>query len=91
MSEQSRRGRDRAADAPSRAVVDAIAEREGVEPTELSPRLYDVIDPEALDSLFAPAETDTSRPTGTVRFSYNGYDVHVSSAGAVHVVETDGR
>lgn len=37
---------------PSIAVIEAIADIEGVEPTDLDGVLYDLIDPEALDALF---------------------------------------
>ncbi len=37
---------------PSTAVVNAIADHEGTSPHEIGPRLYDAVDPDALDSLF---------------------------------------
>ncbi|OIB56551.1 HalOD1 output domain-containing protein [Natrialba sp. SSL1] len=41
---------------PSQAIIEAVAAREGVDPTEIEPPayepLYSVINPEALDSLF---------------------------------------
>ena len=56
------------------ALVEAVAHREGVDPTELPP-LYDVVDPDALEALFAPRSG--GRPTGVreVSLSYCGYDV----------------
>ncbi|WP_162991396.1 HalOD1 output domain-containing protein [Halostella salina] len=53
----------------SAAVVDAVAEAAGVEPTDLRP-LFEFVDPDALDSLAADA---------TVRFRYAGYSVTVST------------
>ncbi|WP_423747291.1 HalOD1 output domain-containing protein (plasmid) [Haladaptatus sp. SPP-AMP-3] len=42
------------------------------------PPLYDVIDPDALDRLFAPTQAGTRRH-GTVTFQYCGYQVTVNS------------
>jgi hypothetical protein len=60
------------------AVVEAIAAKEGVETTEL-PVLYDAIDPDALDQLFA----GNSRVRGSIQFTYCGYTVTVTAAGDV--------
>jgi hypothetical protein len=65
----------------SQAVVDAVADAEGVEPTELPP-LFSAIDPDALDALFQPASDETV-VTGSVRFRYAGYDVNVNEDGSV--------
>ena len=48
-------------------------------------QLYDVIDPEALDALFAPRADGSPRPVGKVSFQYAGYWVTVSSEGAVEL------
>ena len=67
-------------------IVERIAEREGVDPIELSPPLHDVVDTEALESLFA-----SDAPTGanaSVTFTYRGYTVRVDGSGAVHVDES---
>ncbi|WIV67282.1 HalOD1 output domain-containing protein [Natrialbaceae archaeon AArc-T1-2] len=73
------------------AVIDAIAEREGVDATEIEPpeyeALYEVLNPEALDALFAPREDGTPRSNGQVKFTYCGYDVVVDSDGDVTVRE----
>ena len=68
-------------DVISTAVIAAIAERDGVEPTELERPLYDVVDPDALNNLFA---TDRG-VRGHVVFSYEGYEVHVNSEGDVRI------
>lgn len=69
------------ADTPSVAVVMAVAAREGVDPTELSPPLNDVVDPDALDALFA----GTDDPGSRLSFTYRGYSVEVHSDGHVDV------
>lgn len=60
----------------SAAILEAIAAREGVDPTELRTPLYTVIDPEALASLFRNG-------TGQVTFTYHGYEITVSSEGDI--------
>lgn len=73
------------------AIIDAVAEREGVDTTEIEPpeyeALYDVLNPEALDSLFSPREDGTPRSEGRVEFTYCGYDVVVESDGTVELRE----
>ncbi|WP_123538610.1 HalOD1 output domain-containing protein [Halosimplex salinum] len=61
-------------------VVESIAKAEGTSPTELVPSLYEVIDPDALESLF----TD-DQALGKVIFNYNGYEVSIFSDGYVSV------
>lgn len=70
-------------------IVDVVAEREGVDPTEIEPPayepLYEVVDPEALETLFAPREDGTPRGSGRVTFEYCGYQIVVSGDGSVDV------
>lgn len=72
-------------------VIAAVADREGVDPTEIEPpeyeALYDVLDPESLDSLFAPRHNGAERATGHVEFRYCGYDVTVTDGGDVSLEE----
>ena len=64
-------------------IVGEIASREGTDPTALTPPLYSVIDPEALERLMRAPDWD-----GTVEFSYLGYRVTVSRE---DVLVHDGR
>ncbi len=70
---------------PGRAVVEAVAAAEGVDPIELEPTLGSVIDVDALNELF------DRRPggAGRVSFSYHGYHVTVGSDGRVTVEPAD--
>ncbi|WP_436926970.1 HalOD1 output domain-containing protein [Halosimplex amylolyticum] len=63
----------------SEAVIDVVAALEGIPPTELTPPLYDVVDPEALE-MFAEKVS-----LGKVMFNYNGYEVSVHADGYVAV------
>lgn len=63
---------------PSRAVIDAVASAEDADPSELDP-LNDVIDPDALNGLFADRDVELGR----VVFRYHGYTVTVDRHGRV--------
>ena len=73
----------------SDAVVEAIAEHQGVDPTALVPPLYEVLDPDALDALFAPTHSSHHRSTGHVRFTYRAIEVTVESDGTVSIRKSD--
>jgi hypothetical protein len=70
----------------SEAVVLAVAEAKGVDPLELTPPLYDVIDPDALEHIFTPISTE-NRMKAQVSFVYTGYKVTVFGDGSVTVEE----
>ncbi|WP_265110962.1 HalOD1 output domain-containing protein [Halosolutus halophilus] len=77
---------------PSRAVIEAVASVEGVPPDEVGPpeyeSLYEVLEPEALDSLFADQPDGTPRPGGFVSFTYCGYRITVEKCGTVTIEGT---
>lgn len=79
---------------PSQAVVEAVADREDVEPTELAPpeyeTLYDAVDPGALDALFAPRRNGADRTDGSITFQFCGYTVTVTADGEVSVAPAGG-
>lgn len=66
---------------PSDRVVAAVADEAGTDPENLPQRLYDAVDPDALDSLFG----GRNATRGTVSFVYCGYEVTVRADGAVSV------
>lgn len=68
----------------SEAVVTAVATLDGTSPVELDP-LYDVVEPDALDALITHARRTDATGTHELRFSYEGYDVDVSSDGRIRV------
>ena len=73
-------------DSLSRAVIEAVADEEEVEPTDIPP-LYTAIDPEALDSLFQSPDAGEVTMVGQARFTYHGYEVSVSADGQVTLTE----
>ncbi|ELY87804.1 hypothetical protein C483_17943 [Natrialba hulunbeirensis JCM 10989] len=77
---------------PSFEVIAAVAEQEGVDPTDIEPpeyqALYDVVNPEALDSLFAPRQDGSDRLPGRVEFMFNGYQIIVEGEGDVIVQDS---
>ena len=64
----------------SERVIEAVAEAEGVDPTDVTPPLYDVMDPDALDQLFESASVNKQ-----FVFSYSGHEVAVGEEGEVLV------
>lgn len=68
----------------SEAVIYAVAEVAGSDPVELLP-LYSVIDPDALDSLFAPTVAGSSRGDGSITFDIDDHRVTIQSDGIVEV------
>lgn len=61
-------------------VIEAIADAEETDPTELTPPLFEVIDPDALDNLFA-----RNQALGKVIFNYKSYEVRVFPDGYVSI------
>jgi len=74
------------AEDPSMMIIDLISDLEGVDPVELSPPLYSVIDPEALDALFHSASDDTPQTSGHVQFVYRGYEIRVQNDGEIAIL-----
>lgn len=72
-----------ASNEPSVVVPIEVAAREGVDPIELTPPLHDVVDPDALDALFA--RSDTRDQAVVVTFEYCGYTVEIGGDGSVDV------
>lgn len=69
----------------STKVADAVAEAEDIDPTALSPPLYEAIDTTALNDLIPT----TTSPGSAVRvsFAYHGYDITVYGDGHVALNE----
>lgn len=72
---------------PTKAIVEAVAAAEDVPPEEVVPPTYeplhDVVDPQALDALFAPKRNGTPRVGGRVSFEFCGYEVTVHEDGSI--------
>lgn len=66
------------------AITEVVAASTGADPSELRP-LYEVVDPDALDRVFAPTNSDGERTTrtGHVVFRYEGCRVRVTADGCV--------
>lgn len=65
----SREEQTRSGASMSQLIIEAIAEEEGVSPTEVTPPLYEVINPDALNKLFSADQR------GQISFTYRGYEV----------------
>ena len=70
-------------------IIEAVAEREGVDATDIEPpeydALYDVLNPEALDTVFASREDGTPRGNGWIEFTFCGYEFVVTSDGKIEI------
>ena len=77
---------------PSEAVIETVADAEGVQSIDLVPPQYEslhaVVDPAALDALFAERSNGAARPHGTVSFTFCDYDITVGHDGAVTLGES---
>lgn len=62
-----------------RAVIEAVSDAEEVRPEDLEQQLYEAVDPDALNALFAGREPDTAR----IVFRYHGYDVTIRRGSSV--------
>ena len=71
----------------SQRVIEAVSETTGNDPTEVGP-LYHVVDPDALDRLFAPTP-GSGRTGGLVSFTFEGCDVVVRADGEIEVTERE--
>ncbi|MFD1588249.1 HalOD1 output domain-containing protein [Halorientalis brevis] len=63
-------------------IIQEIASREGVEPSALPQRLFDVLDPDALNKILATTE-------GQVSFHCCGYDVTASRDGDIEITPSE--
>lgn len=70
---------------PSETVIEKVASRKGVEPSELDTPLFDAVDPDALDMLVRSISDDENQSALRIEFTYDGYSVLVASDGSVRV------
>lgn len=68
------------------AIVEQVAELEGVSPIELHPPLYSAIDAEALDQLFHSFDG-----RGCVVFEWLGYEIAAHQRGQVTILDPPRR
>ncbi|WP_246998517.1 HalOD1 output domain-containing protein [Halosolutus gelatinilyticus] len=64
---------------PSIAAAVALARYRDEDVTTASTRLYDYVDPEALDALFADTHNGTTRSPGTVEFAVDDATVTIDT------------
>ncbi|WP_411963939.1 HalOD1 output domain-containing protein [Haloferax sp. YSMS24] len=75
-NDQSRLGESHIAPV-SKAVVEAVAAAKDVDPLSIQP-LYEVVDPDALDLLFASPSSETIRSGGHVEFTIEDCTVRIT-------------
>lgn len=74
--------------APSYRLIETIAQKKGVSPTELSPPLFNVIDPDALDAL-VQADADSNTGGIEIEFTYLNYIVQIRNDSTVNISVLD--
>lgn len=75
----------------SERLVTKVADRKDTNPMDLQPSLYEVVDLEALDTLFASRSSGMPRDTnGRVEFTYEGLRVRVEGEGTIDINDTEG-
>lgn len=75
------------------AVAEAVAAAAGMDPVDIPP-LHSIVDPDALDILFAPTSVGDVRPGGSTTFDFEGYRVTVRSHGTIEIeplADVEGR
>ncbi|WP_254522722.1 HalOD1 output domain-containing protein [Natrinema caseinilyticum] len=71
-------------DSLTTTIVSTVAELSESDPTEVE-RLYDQIDPESLETLFAPTSGTAGRNIGQVSFQLDAYSITVHATGDIVV------
>lgn len=61
-------------------IVSAVAAREGIDPIDLRPPLYTVVDTDSLETLFRDAE-----PSVAVTFGYRDWEITIPRDGPIRV------
>ncbi|MFP9192392.1 HalOD1 output domain-containing protein [Natronosalvus vescus] len=70
---------------PIEAIVDLVARVDGQSPIELAP-IYEVVDPDALNTLFSHRSGTAERSPGqTFEFVYEGYRITVIGDGRIQL------
>lgn len=66
-------------------IVDAVAANSGEQAVIEAPPLHDVIDPDALDSLFTPTRDGADRDGGVVSFDWADHRITLNASGVATV------
>jgi hypothetical protein len=67
----------------STTLIHALSEVANIDTTDTETTLYQHIDPEALDTIFAPAGSEAPRSNGQLSFPIWGYNVTIYSNGQI--------
>lgn len=69
----------------STAVIETVAAREGVDPTELNVPLYETINPDALDQFVRHASEAGGETAVQLELTYYGYELVITADGSVRI------
>lgn len=74
---------DDSSESVSEAIIETVAEAEGLDPLQLDPPLGTELDPDALDQLFRSNATGPTTSVEHVTLTYHGYEVTAFSDGRI--------
>jgi hypothetical protein len=69
----------------SARIPQQIADKQNVDPTELTPRLYDVIDLDALEHAISTVDTSRQSTPATFTFQYDDLSITVEATADVDI------
>jgi hypothetical protein len=82
--------RELSSDQPlSESIVRAVASAEGIEPEQVASRIYDSVDPDALDRLFNAPSEDIKRQDAQLFFKLDNHEVIIQGGELVIVRPID--
>ena len=74
----------------STTIIEAVAAVTDTPPTEIDPRLYDILDPDALDRLFQPTKNRSRRRrSGQVTIPIDDCTVTVHADGNIEISQSE--
>lgn len=71
------------------SVLSDIANREGVDPVDLEPPLYEVVDERTVDALVSRGPSPQDSQPNIAEFTYYGYSVTVDGSGDITVIDQE--
>jgi predicted ATPase len=69
---------------PIEQIITSIAEKEGIDPVEMTPPLGEVIDSDAVKTLLNQEPTNSGEQL-EIHFTYFGYDIVASANGDIEI------
>lgn len=68
-------------------VVETVAAHEGVDPKAIEEPIGEILDPDALDTLFRPAPEEKTQNDARIIFEYYGYEITITATRDIYLAE----